>query len=108
MMLAREWGHEVAVANDGPGALTLAHSFKPDMALVDIGLPGMDGYEVARRLRAASPDRDLYLTALTGYGREEDIRLARAAGFDEHLTKPADLDKLRRMLASASARQLSA
>ncbi len=99
MMLARAWGHEVVIANDGPGALTLALTFKPDMALVDIGLPGMDGYEVARRLREASPERDLYLMALTGYGRDEDIRLSRAAGFDEHLVKPTDLEQLRLMMA---------
>ena len=102
MMLAQSWGHEAIVANDGPSALTIALTFEPDMALVDIGLPGMDGYEVARRLRKASPDRDLYLMALTGYGREEDIRLARAAGFNEHLVKPADLEALRRMMASAT------
>lgn len=100
MMLARSWGHEVVVANDGPVALTLALTFQPDIAMVDIGLPGMDGYEVARRLRKASPDRDLYLMALTGYGRADDVRLARSAGFDEHLIKPTNLDELRRMLAS--------
>jgi CheY-like chemotaxis protein len=88
------------VANDGPSALTIALTFKPDMALVDIGLPGMDGYEVARGLRRASPDRDLYLMAVTGYGREDDIRLARAAGFNEHFVKPADLEALRRLMAS--------
>ncbi|MEP7245568.1 MAG: CheR family methyltransferase, partial [Gammaproteobacteria bacterium] len=100
MMLARSWGHEVAVANDGPGALALAQTFNPDMALIDIGLPGMNGYEVAQRLRKASPEPNLYLMALTGYGRDDDIRLARAAGFDEHLIKPANLDALRQMLAS--------
>jgi two-component system CheB/CheR fusion protein len=103
MMLARSWGHDVAVANDGPTALTLALTFQPQIAMVDIGLPGMDGYEIARRLRKASLDRDLYLMALTGYGRPDDIRLARAAGFDEHLIKPTNLDELRRMLASDTA-----
>jgi two-component system CheB/CheR fusion protein len=103
MMLARSWGHEVAVANDGPVALTLALTFQPHIAMVDIGLPGMDGYEVARRLRKASPDRDLYLMALTGYGRADDVRLAREAGFDEHLIKPTNLDELRRMLESDTA-----
>jgi two-component system, sensor histidine kinase len=103
MMLARSWGHEVAVANDGPVALTLALTFQPDIAMVDIGLPGMDGYEVARRLRKASSDRDLYLMALTGYGRADDVRLAREAGFDEHLIKPTNLDELRRMLESDTA-----
>jgi CheY-like chemotaxis protein len=103
LLLARSWGHEVAVANDGPAALTLALTFRPDIAMVDIGMPGMDGYEVARRLRKGSPDRDLYLMALTGYGRADDVRLARAAGFDEHLVKPTNLDDLRRMLAAGVA-----
>src|ERR1700741_1667078 len=87
IMLAQSWGHEAAVASDGPRARTVALTFKPDMALVDIGLPGMDGYELARRLRQDSPDRDLYLMALTGYGREDDIQLARSAGFNEHIVK---------------------
>jgi CheY-like chemotaxis protein len=99
MMLAQSWGHEAMVANDGPSALKIALPFAPDMALVDIGLPGMDGYEVARRLRKASPDRELYLMALTGYGSEDDIRLAHAAGFDKHVVKPADLETLRVMMA---------
>ena len=102
MMLAQSWGHEAIVAKDGPSALTIALTFEPDMALVDIGLPGMDGYEVARQLRKASPGRDLYLMALTGYGREDDIRLAHEAGFNEHLVKPADLEALQRMMASAA------
>ncbi|MEJ0034744.1 MAG: ATP-binding protein [Gammaproteobacteria bacterium] len=107
MMLALEWGHEVAVANDGPGALKVALTFQPDVALIDIGLPGMNGYEVARRMREDSAGRNLRLMALTGYGRDEDIRLARAAGFDDHLIKPADIDEVRRLLASATVAGVS-
>ena len=103
-MLAQSWGHEAAVANDGPAALIVAISFRPDIALVDIGLPGMNGYEVAKRLRKAAPDRSLYLLAMTGYGRAADRQLALDAGFDEHLVKPADLQQLERMLAAAGAR----
>ncbi|MEJ1963741.1 MAG: chemotaxis protein CheB [Gammaproteobacteria bacterium] len=103
-MLAQSWGHEAVVANDGPAALIIATSFRPDIAVVDIGLPGMDGYEVARRLRKGAPDRKLYLLAMTGYGRPADRQLALDAGFDEHLVKPADLEQLERMLAAAGAR----
>jgi CheY-like chemotaxis protein len=71
-------------------------------ALVNIGLPGMAGYEVARRLRKNSPDRDLYPMALTGYGREDDISLAREAGSSEHLVEPANLEALQRMMASTT------
>jgi two-component system CheB/CheR fusion protein len=103
-MLAQSWGHEATVANDGPAALIAAIGFQPDIAVVDIGLPGMDGYEVARRLRKVAPDRKLYLLAMTGYGRATDRQLALDAGFDEHLVKPADLQQLERMLAGAGTR----
>jgi two-component system CheB/CheR fusion protein len=102
-LLARSWGHEVAVAHDGPGALALAESFAPESALVDIGLPGMDGYELARRLREQPRYRDLMLVALTGYGREEDRNAARAAGFDVHLVKPAEIEALEGILAKGRA-----
>jgi CheY-like chemotaxis protein len=97
-LVARSWGHDVAVARDGPSALALAAKFQPERALVDIGLPGMDGYELGRRLRAAH--RHLYLVAMTGYGRAEDRKTAHAAGFDLHLVKPADLDELQALLAN--------
>jgi two-component system CheB/CheR fusion protein len=99
-LLARSWGHEVAVAHDGPGALALAESFAPERALVDIGLPGMDGYEVARRFREQPRYRDLVLVALTGYSREEDRSVAYAAGFDGHLVKPAEIEALEGLLAN--------
>jgi two-component system CheB/CheR fusion protein len=99
-LLARSWGHEVAVAHDGPGALVLAEHFAPESVLVDIGLPGMDGYELARRFREQPRYRDLVLVALTGYGREEDRSAAHAAGFDGHLVKPAEIEALEGLLAN--------
>jgi two-component system, chemotaxis family, CheB/CheR fusion protein len=90
VLLLRLRGHEVAVAFSGPGALTEATSFEPEIVLLDIGLPGLDGYEVARQLRQNHRLEKALLVALTGYGQEEDRRLAREAGFDHHLTKPVD------------------
>jgi signal transduction histidine kinase len=95
----RDAGHEVLVENDGPSALASAETFSPDAALVDIGLPGMDGYEVARRLRAAWPKAPMRLIALTGYGQEGDRQRAQAAGFDVHLCKPAELDRIEAAIA---------
>ena len=92
------WGHEVAIAGDAPSALALVRDFQPDAALIDIGLPGVTGYEVARRIRADVFDRDLQLVAITGYGRPEDRDAARAAGFDAHMTKPVALNRLREIL----------
>jgi two-component system CheB/CheR fusion protein len=91
-------GHEVALAFDGPQGLEEARSFRPEVVLCDIGLPGMDGYEVARALRADDDLRDIPLVALSGYALPEDLERARAAGFDEHVAKPADLDALERIL----------
>jgi two-component system CheB/CheR fusion protein len=98
-LLARSWGHEVVIASDGPTALVLAEQFAPERALVDIGLPGMNGYELARRLREKAQHRDLYLIAVTGYGREGDKKAAEAAGFNMHLVKPGDIDRLRELLS---------
>jgi CheY-like chemotaxis protein len=94
-------GHIVEVAFDGPSALARAEAFRPSTVLLDIGLPVMDGYEVARRLRTGYSGRDsVRLLALTGYGQEEDRRRAREAGFEHHLVKPIDLDHLRTILES--------
>jgi CheY-like chemotaxis protein len=92
-------GHEVRVARSGPQAIELAREFRPDVALLDIGLPGMSGYELAGRLRAEPFGPTLLLVALTGYGQDEDRRRTREAGFDHHLTKPADLRQLAGLLA---------
>jgi len=94
-MLQRLRGHETTIADSGPAALVAAVEFSPQVVLLDIGLPGMDGYEVARRLRELPATRDALLIALTGYGSEEHRKLTREAGFDEHLVKPADLEMLR-------------
>jgi PAS domain S-box-containing protein len=96
-------GHEVAVVHDGPAALAAASAAAPDLILLDIGMPGMDGYEVAARLRAAGLTRAA-LVALTGYGQEEDVRRSRDAGFDHHLVKAADLEQLVKMSADLARR----
>jgi PAS domain S-box-containing protein len=94
-----ELGHEVAIAHDGVRALALGASFRPHYAVLDIGLPVMDGYELARRLRAeVDHDRAMRLIALTGYGQESDRARAIDAGFDHHLVKPVPLDGLLALL----------
>jgi CheY-like chemotaxis protein len=93
-------GHEVAVAYDGVAALELARSFKPEIAVLDIGLPVMDGYELARKLREQLGHEQLRLIAVTGYGQETDRARAREAGFDHHLVKPIALDMLVPLLAT--------
>jgi signal transduction histidine kinase len=89
-LLLRLAGHEARVAHDGPGALKEAEAFPPDAVLLDIGLPGMDGYEVARRLRRLEGARSATLVAVTGYGQDDDLRRSKEAGFDHHLIKPVD------------------
>jgi signal transduction histidine kinase len=96
-------GHEVKVAADGVQAVALAKEYQPDIALLDIGMPRMDGYQAAREIRAALGP-DVVLVALTGWGQEDDQRRAREAGFDHHLTKPAEPETLERLIASARAR----
>jgi CheY-like chemotaxis protein len=93
-------GHDVVVAYDGEEALAKAASFKPHVGLLDIGMPGMDGYELAARLRNESRPADLFLVAITGWGQEEDRRRALEAGFDAHLTKPADPDAIAELIAA--------
>jgi signal transduction histidine kinase/CheY-like chemotaxis protein len=87
-------GHEVRIAHDGPTGLAAARAFDPDIVLLDIGLPGMDGYEVARRLRR-EPAARAVLVAISGYGREEDLRESQRAGFVRHFVKPVDFSTLR-------------
>ncbi|MES2153020.1 MAG: response regulator [Pseudomonadota bacterium] len=92
--LLSSYGHHVAVAVDGASGIALASAESTDVVIVDIGLPGIDGYEVARRLRAAPATAQLRLIALTGYGHELDRQQVRAAGFDVHLLKPVEIDTL--------------
>ena len=103
-MLLELAGHEVEVAFDGADGLAKARALRPEVVLCDIGLPGMDGYAVARALRAAPETGAAFLVALTGYGQDDDRRHALEAGFDTHLTKPVDLEALRRLLESGARR----
>ena len=100
-MLLRVLGGEVALAHSGRQALECVQTFAPDVVLLDIGMPGMDGYEVARRIRANPANRHIQLIALTGWGQDEDRQRSAAAGFNHHLVKPADVDKLRQLLSVA-------
>jgi PAS domain S-box-containing protein len=99
-MLIRLWGHEVRVAYNGPQALKAAEEYRPEVVVLDIGLPGMSGYEVARQLRQRPQFEKALLVAVTGYGQDEDRRRSGEAGFDHHLTKPVDPDTLHALLAS--------
>jgi CheY-like chemotaxis protein len=100
-LLLRARGHEVRVAHDGASALEVSRTFEPEAALLDIGLPQFDGYELARRMRGEQR-RQLLLIALTGYGRDDDRRLSAAAGFDHHLVKPVDFLTVESLLASVT------
>jgi CheY-like chemotaxis protein len=93
-------GYDVATASTGPAALVAAAAHPPDVVLLDIGLPGLNGYEVAQRLRQDPRHKGVRLVAMTGYGDEADRRLAQEAGFDRHLVKPVDFPKLEGLVAT--------
>jgi CheY-like chemotaxis protein len=99
-------GHEVHEAEDGITGLAQALELEPDVAVIDIGLPGIDGWELARRLRATDAGRRMILVAVSGYGQREDQRLSQEAGFDEHLVKPVDRATLNRAIHGGSARRM--
>jgi len=101
-MILEMSGHEVRVVHDGRSALSVAHSFQPDVVLLDIGMPQLSGYEVARALRKQPWGNRLTLIALTGWGQDGDRQQAVDAGFDRHLTKPVDLDALDRLLSNSA------
>jgi CheY-like chemotaxis protein len=96
-------GHEVRVAHLGQTALSLAQTFRPNVGLLDIGMPDISGYEVARALRQEPWATHLQLIALTGWGQDDDRRRALEAGFDHHMTKPIDPDQLATLIANRSA-----
>ena len=96
--ILQRMGHSVEVAYDGKAALDKAREFHPEIVLLDLGMPGMDGFEVARRLRASREGRHMKIVAQTGWGQQADRRRTREAGFDEHLAKPVDLAVLQQLL----------
>ena len=100
-LLLEAFGCEVQVACDGREGVEMALNWRPDAALVDVGLPQLDGFEVARRVRAALHDR-IRLVCVTAYSRAEDRKRSMEAGFDDYLIKPADPDRLRLLLAGAA------
>jgi PAS domain S-box-containing protein len=102
-MLLRLMGHEVRTAHDGLEAVAAAAAFQPNVAILDIGLPKLNGYEVAKRVRALPRGRDVVLVALTGWGQDEHRRQSQEAGFDHHLTKPVEIEVLQRLLAETQS-----
>jgi PAS domain S-box-containing protein len=103
-LLLRLMGHETRTANNGLDAIELADQFQPDVALLDIGMPKLNGYETARRMRQKTWGREMLLVALTGWGQEADRRRSSDAGFDSHLVKPVDVAEIERLLAASHSR----
>jgi len=101
-LLLKALGHDVRTAHDGPTGVEVALAYQPDVALLDIGLPGLNGYEVAKRIRQEPTLRDTVLVALTGYGQETDREISRQAGFNHHMVKPANFDKLQQILTNVA------
>jgi signal transduction histidine kinase len=104
-LLLRLKGHHVEVAHHGPAALEIAEGYRPEMIFLDIGMPGMDGYEVARRLRQHPELKNIVLAALTGWGQQEDRRRSSEAGFDHHLVKPPELELVDSLLSGLGQRK---
>jgi PAS domain S-box-containing protein len=104
-MLLRILGSDVEVANDGRSAIACFHTFRPTLAILDLGMPEVSGYDVARHVRALPEFDDVTLIALTGWGQEEDRRHTREVGFDHHLVKPVDLESLQLLLADLPGRR---
>lgn len=102
------WGHEVRTLHDGPSVLTATESFQPELILLDIGLPGMSGYDVARELRQRPACKGIVLAAMTGYGQDKDRNKSQEAGFDYHLTKPIDPNLLEAFVAEPHSYTLAA
>ncbi len=100
-MILKLSGYEVHCVHDGPAALEAANALRPDVVVLDIGLPGMTGYEVAERLRGQPQFKQLQLIAVTGYGQDADRRRSKEVGIDHHLTKPIDANALQTIVASS-------
>jgi CheY-like chemotaxis protein len=101
-MLLKASGHDVRPAHDGPTAVQAALDYRPDVVVLDIGLPGLNGYEVAKRIRQHPVLKNVVLVAMTGYGQETDRQRSQEAGFDHHLVKPARFEQLQQILATVS------
>jgi CheY-like chemotaxis protein len=100
-MLLRLLGHEVQTASDGEAAVAAAEAFRPDVAILDIALPKVNGYDLAKQIRQRPWAKDIVLVALTGWGQEQHRRRSAEAGFNHHLTKPVEFDVLQQILAAA-------
>jgi len=101
-LLLKMSGHEVIIAHDGESTLEAASKHRPEIILLDVGLPGMHGYEVAQRLRTLPENENLVIVALTGYGQEQDRQRALEAGFDYYFVKPVDFSKLESLVKDLS------
>src|SRR5262249_11358868 len=101
--LLQVFGHETRIATEGMQALTQVAAFGPEVVILDLGMPGMSGFDVATRLRAMKVKKQPLLVALTGLGTGDDRRQTREAGFDAHFVKPVDLDALRELLARTAS-----
>lgn len=108
VLLLRQFGYDVQAAYSGEAALSAVNEFQPNIVILDIGLPEMDGYEIARRLRHLPQLADVWLIAMTGYGTDTDQQRSKEAGFDHHLVKPVDPQKLEELLADLSQHPPSA
>jgi DNA-binding response OmpR family regulator len=104
-MLLRMMGHEVETASDGEAALHKAEEFRPDVAILDIGLPKVNGYDLAKQIRQRAWAKDVVLVALTGWGQAQHRLRSQESGFNHHLTKPVEFDVLQQILAAAETCQ---
>jgi CheY-like chemotaxis protein len=105
-LLLEASGHDYRTAYDGPSAIQAALEYRPDVILLDIGLPGLDGFEVARRLRQQYSLSNVVLVAVTGYGQESDLSRSLDAGFDHHLIKPVSFEKVKQLLATVTGKKI--
>jgi CheY-like chemotaxis protein len=108
VLLLQTLGHQVQAAYSGKTALEMAVQYHPDVILLDLGMPGMDGYETARQLRQRPQTKEVWLIAMTGYGQDSDRQRTQATGFDHHLVKPVERRKLQSLLAELATQRRSA